>query len=220
MFWTFAGLFFNLAIRIRELSSKSASILRLVEQAYWRMPLFTEWIGASFFAEVLAGPSRHANMGLLPLGLRVPEAFLSLCCMKEYGDGFGSFIFVHAYCYRDWNCNCLLYKTARWAHIANNIQESFVKAVVSPDSWPRRFFHNFLFWPQNYWFVDSARYFFFTIVFNSVTIKSYSLLRNLQVVQLQYGLEFLRHSYSQFVQSFQDIIRWDVHHWSQNSIPL
>ena len=24
-----------------------------------------------------------------PLGLRVLDAFLSLCCMKEFGDGFG-----------------------------------------------------------------------------------------------------------------------------------
>ena len=29
------------------------------------------------------------------------------------------------------------------------------------------------------------------------------------IVQFQYGLEFLRLSYSYFVQSFQDVIRWD-----------
>ena len=35
---------------------------------------------------------------------------------------------------------------------------------------------------------------------------------SLQVVQLQYGLEFFRLSYSQFVQSIQDVIMWDFRH--------
>ena len=44
----------------------------------------------------------------------------------------------------------------------------------------------------------------------SVIIRSYFLLMNLQVVQFQYGLEFLRLSYSKFVQAFQDVIRCDL----------
>ena len=46
----------------------------------------------------------------------------------------------------------------------------------------------------------------------SVIIKSSFLQMNLLVIQFQYGLEFLRLSYSQFVQSFQDVIRWDFRH--------
>ena len=42
---------------------KSASILRLEEQAVWRMPFFTEWIGASSFEVVLAGPPKHSSTG-------------------------------------------------------------------------------------------------------------------------------------------------------------
>ena len=38
------------------------------------------------------------------------------------------------------------------------------------------------------------------------------LLINLHIVQFQYGLEFLRLSYSEFVQAFQDVIRWDLRH--------
>ena len=38
----FARLFVNLAMRLSALFTKSASILGLVEQAFWRMPLFTE----------------------------------------------------------------------------------------------------------------------------------------------------------------------------------
>ena len=38
----FARLFINLAMRIRALFPKSTTTLGLVEQAFWRMPLFTE----------------------------------------------------------------------------------------------------------------------------------------------------------------------------------
>ena len=38
----FARLFFNLAMRIRALFTKSATTLGLVEQAVWRVPFFTE----------------------------------------------------------------------------------------------------------------------------------------------------------------------------------
>ena len=44
-FETFARLFINLAMRIRALFPKSATTLGLVEQAFWRVPLLTEWIG-------------------------------------------------------------------------------------------------------------------------------------------------------------------------------
>ena len=47
----------------------------------------------------------------------------------------------------------------------------------------------------------------------SVIIKSSFLLMNLHIVQFQYGLEFLRLSYSEFVQTFQDAIKWDFRHW-------
>ena len=42
--------------------------------------------------------------------------------------------FFHAYSYRGGNCNCLLSHIARWFPIANNLQEFFVHAVLTPDS--------------------------------------------------------------------------------------
>ena len=42
LFGPFARLFFNLAVRIRALFTKSATTLGLVEQAFWRVPFFTE----------------------------------------------------------------------------------------------------------------------------------------------------------------------------------
>ena len=93
-FRPFARLFIKLAMRIRALFSKPATTLGLVEQAFWRVPLFTEWIGASSFEVILAGPSKHSSTGPFPLGLRVFDAFFSSCCMKEFGDGFGCVIFA------------------------------------------------------------------------------------------------------------------------------
>ena len=53
---------------IRALFPKSATTLGLVEQAFWRVPLFTEWIGASSFEVILAWPSRHSLTGTLSSG--------------------------------------------------------------------------------------------------------------------------------------------------------
>ena len=63
LFGPFDGLFINLSMCIRALLSKSATTLGLVEQAFWRVPLFTEWIGASSFEVILAWPSRHSTTG-------------------------------------------------------------------------------------------------------------------------------------------------------------
>ena len=42
IFVPFARLFVNLTMRIRALFPKSATTLGLVQQAFWRMPVFTE----------------------------------------------------------------------------------------------------------------------------------------------------------------------------------
>ena len=69
---------------------------------------------------------------------------------------------LHAY---DGNCNCLFLNTVRWFPIANNLQEFFVHDVLSPDSWPRRSFHNLSFLPLNSKFVNFA-----PLVFSVCTI--------------------------------------------------
>ena len=68
LFGPFARLFVNLAMCIRALFPKSATTLGLVERAFWRVPLFTEWIGASSFEIILARPSRHSTTGTLASG--------------------------------------------------------------------------------------------------------------------------------------------------------
>ena len=89
LFGPFARLFFNLAMRIRALFSYSASILCLVEQAFWKVPLFhrTSWC-KFLWGNLCRAIETFLPLGLLPLGLWVLDASLSFCCMKEFGDGF------------------------------------------------------------------------------------------------------------------------------------
>ena len=68
LFRPFTWLFINLTMCKRALFTKSATTLGLVEQAFWRVPLFTEWIGASSFEVILARPSRHSTTGTLSSG--------------------------------------------------------------------------------------------------------------------------------------------------------
>ena len=91
--------FFNLVMRMRALFTKSATIPRLVEQAFWTVPLFTEWTGARSFGVTLARPSRHSTTGTL-------DAFLIL--LHERTRRRIQLSFLHAYWFRDGNCKCLL----------------------------------------------------------------------------------------------------------------
>ena len=63
LFRTFAGLFINLAMCTRALFPKSETTLGLVEHAFRRVPLFTEWSGASSFEVILARQSTHSSTG-------------------------------------------------------------------------------------------------------------------------------------------------------------
>ena len=63
LFGPLTGLFINLTMCIRALFHKFAPTLGLLEQAFWRVPPFTEWIGASSLKVIVAGPSRHSTAG-------------------------------------------------------------------------------------------------------------------------------------------------------------
>ena len=150
-------------------------------------------------------------LGLFPLGLRVLDEFLSLCCMKEFGDGI-------RLCHFCTLVNIVtettivsfgtlpvgfplptISKNSLYTLFCSLILDKGVLLIIS-FSGAKILISNFL--------LDASFYH----RLQSVIIKSYFLLMNLQVIQFQYGLEFLRLSYSKFVQSFQDIIRWDFCH--------
>ena len=63
LFRPLTRLFINLKMCIRALFPKPATILGLVEQAFWRVSLFSEWVDASYFEVILARPSRRSTAG-------------------------------------------------------------------------------------------------------------------------------------------------------------
>ena len=68
LFGPFIKQIINLAMCTKALFSEFATALGLVEQAFWRVPLISEWIGASSSKVILARPSRHATTGTTTSG--------------------------------------------------------------------------------------------------------------------------------------------------------
>ena len=68
LFGLFARLFINLTLCIWALFTKKATTLGLVEQAFWRVPLFTERVVASSFQVIFARPSKHSSTETLASG--------------------------------------------------------------------------------------------------------------------------------------------------------
>ena len=96
----FARLFFNKAVHIRALFHKSATTLGLVEQAFWRVPLFTEWIGASSFEVILAKQSKHSTTGTSCLWDFGFSTDFSRSVAWKNSETDSAVSFLHAYWYR------------------------------------------------------------------------------------------------------------------------
>ena len=201
LFGPFTRLFINLTMCLRALFPKPTTTLGLVEQAFWRVPLFTESIGASSSEVILARPSRHSTTATFSSGTS--------------GSRRISLILLHG-------------RARRWirlCHFSTFIDIVTETATVSSRTLPVGFplptisknslytlFCSLIFdhgvllkisisGPKiliSYVLLDTS----FHHCFQSVIIRSLLLLMNLQVIQFQYGLEFLRLSYSKFVQFF------------------
>ena len=157
-FGPFTRLFINLTMCRRALFSKSATTLGLVEQAFWRMPLFTEWIGASSFEVILAGPSKHSTTGTLSSGTSGSRRIF-LILPRERGRRR---IRLCRFC----TLIDIVTETAivplEHRPLAFHCQQSprvLCSRCLSPDYWPQRSSQNFHFWRQNCCFVCLARYF-------------------------------------------------------------
>ena len=135
LFRPFARLFFHLAMRIRALFSKSGPTLGLVEQAFWRMPVFHRMNWCKFLWGISCRDNRNIlPLGLFPLGLLVLDAFLSFCRVEELGERFGCVVFARLLIsWRKRQVSPLEHCT-RWLSTANKLLEFFVHAVLSPDS--------------------------------------------------------------------------------------
>ena len=198
-------------MRIRALFPKFASLFGLVEQAFWRMPFFTEGV-----VQVPSGQSLHGSraifpLGLLPLGLLVLDAFLTLCCVEDLGEEFGCVDF----------CALIHIVTGTAIVSFRTLPVGFSLPTISWTSLFTLFYTLIL--DHGVSFIISVpglkilnSQILLDISFHhclqSVIIRSSLLLMNLRNVQFQYGLEFLRLSYSEFVQAFQNVLRWDLCH--------
>ena len=131
-----------------------------VEQAFWRMPPFTEWVIASSFEVILARPSRHSTGGGFTSGTSGPRWF-SLTLLHErilrriWWWTFSTLIDIVA------ETAIVSFHTLPVGFPLRTISKnSLYKLFCFPDSWPRRSSQNFHFWPQNSYFEFPARYFF------------------------------------------------------------
>ena len=165
LFWPFCRLFINLTMCEWAPLPKPATALGLVEQAFWRVPLFTKWVISSSFEVILARSSRYSTTRTCASGTSGPRWFSLILPHERIRRRIWWCSFFHDFSYRGGNCNCFLSHTARWFPIANNLQEFFVHAVLFPDSWPRRSSQNFRFWLQSSYFEFLAQY-FFSLFFN------------------------------------------------------
>ena len=154
-----------------------------------------------------------SHLGLLPLGLRVLDTFLSFCRVEELGEGFGCVVFARL--------------LISWRKLQLSPLENCPLAFHCQQS--PRILCSRCFVPcflttgvlliisisgakNSYFVCISCSILLFAIVFNLSGESPYCTIPK--------RLEFLRLSYSQFAQSFQDVIRWDFRHWSWNSVPF
>ena len=195
LFGPFTRLFINPTMCIRALFSKSATTLGLVEQTFWRVPLITERIGANSFEVILAGASRHSTTGTLS-----SETSGSRCI---------SLSLLHERIRRRirlCDFSTLINIVAETAIVSSGtLPVGLPLPAISKNSLYTLFCllildHGVSFTVS----ISSAKILISYILldtsfhhrFQYVIIKSYFLLMNLQVLQFQYGLEFLRLSYS------------------------
>ena len=158
-FGPFRRLFINLTVCERALLTKTATILVLVEQAFWRMPSFTEWVIASSSKAILARPSRHSTTRTFTSGTSGPRWF--------------SLTLPHERILRRnwrWTFPTLIHIVAETTIVSfHTLPVGFPLPTISKNSlytlfcslvfWPRRSSQNFHFWPQNSYFEFLVRYF-------------------------------------------------------------
>ena len=122
---------------MRALFTKSATTLGLVEQAFWRVPLSTEWIGASSFEVILAGPSRHSSTGTFASGTSGSQRISLILSRRRSRRRIRLCRFCTLFDIVTETATVSFRRLPRWFSTANNLQEFFAHAVLSPDSWPR-----------------------------------------------------------------------------------
>ena len=92
--------------------------------------------------------------------------------------------------------------------LVTNTFSSFQRHSIPFDSWPLLLFQFSCVWRPSF-VIEVSDPNSLHHGFQLLIVWNRYLLMNLQIVQFQYGFEFIRLMYSRFVQTFQDIIRWN-----------
>ena len=141
LFGPFSRLFINLTMCEWALFPKRQPLLVLWNKHSGGCHFFTKWVAASSPkgtpCKVIGTFSRWDSFSWY-FGFSMLFSHSAAWKNSETGSAVS---FLHVYWHG--NCNCLLQETARWTPIPNNLQEFFIHAILFPDSWPGRFFHNF-----------------------------------------------------------------------------
>ena len=202
LFRLLARLFINLVVCIRALFPKFASIFQTCgtstpeDAISHRMELCKFLWGNPCTA---VEPFSHLDFCLL--GLLVLDAFFTFCCVEDLGGGFGCVDFARL------SLSCRQLHLSPFEHypLAFHCQQS-PRLLCS---------HCFALWFLTTALVSkfpflASKSFILKILLDtsfyhrlqSVIIRFGFLLMNLHIVQFQYGLEFLRLSYSYFCTNF------------------
>ena len=136
------------------------------------------------------------------------HSFFTFCCVEDLGEGFGSDEFARL------SLSCRKLQLSLFEHCpsAFHCQQPQTSLFTVFD--PLILDHGACFKIS----ISGLKILHSQVLLNtsfyhclqSMIIRSSFLLMNLHSVQFQYGLEFLRLSYPQFVQILLDVIRWNL----------
>ena len=133
-FGPFARLFLNPAVCMRTLFSEFASLCRHVEQAFWRMPLFTRWIRNYFWEHSCTADEKISKMDFDLEDFCLSLDLSHLAVSKVLSEEQAVTLALHAYYHCAGNYTCLLSHTACWPSIANILLNLCEHDVVPFDS--------------------------------------------------------------------------------------
>ena len=195
LFGPFTRLFINLTVCIRALFTKPATTLGLVEQAFWRVPVFTERVIASSLEVILARPARHSTTGTSSPATSGSRCFslsllqerirrrIRLCQFPTRIDIVTETAIVSSGALPVELPFPTISKNSLYTLFCSLILDHDVSPIISISGAKILI---------SYILLDTS----FHHRFQSAIIRSSFLLMNLQNVQFQYGLEFFRLSYS------------------------
>ena len=205
-------LFINLTVCLWALFPKPTTTLRLVEHS-----------GGCYCKFLRGNPCRaietfyHWDSFLWDFGFSM--LFAHSAAWKKFRNGFGCVTFPRLLI--SWR-KLQLSPFTHCPLVSHSQQSPRILCTRCFVPWflTTAFFSKFPLMIPKFLFWTSCSILLFTIVFNLWESGPNFFWWVSRSYNFEYGLEFLRLSYSYFVQSSQDVIKWDFRHRQWNSVPL